>query len=121
MVSHQEVKYFIDLFDIAIMPDSNPFGSPMKIFEYMAMGKALVVPDYEPISDVVIHKHNGLLFRRRNCSDCINVIENFINDKKFRMVTGKNAKKVVFNKHTWNRNIENILGHFNHFNNKEIS
>jgi hypothetical protein len=34
--------------DIAVMPNSNTFGSPVKLFEYMAMRRAIVAPRLGP-------------------------------------------------------------------------
>jgi len=118
MIPHAEVKNYIDLFDIAIMPDSNPFGSPMKIFEYMAMGKTVVAPDYEPISDVITHEYNGMLFKKKNSEDCLKVMNRLILSKDLRTKIGKNARQDVFEQHTWDKNVDIILNKYQNIMNK---
>ena len=35
--------------DIGVLLDSNAYGSPMKVFEYWAMRKAVVAPSVPPV------------------------------------------------------------------------
>ena len=51
LVRHAAVGQWIRQMDIAVLPDSNDYGSPMKIFEYMAAAKAIVAPDYGPVEE----------------------------------------------------------------------
>lgn len=108
-VPHNEVKYYIDLFDIAVMPDSNHFGSPMKIFEYMVMGKPVVAPSYEPIKEVIIDGYNGLLFQPKNFEKFAEKLKLLIKDVNKRMRLGDNAKISVLENYTWKKNVEVIL------------
>ena len=41
-VAHADVFAYIDLMEIAVMAKSNWYGSPVKIFEYGAMKKAII-------------------------------------------------------------------------------
>src|SRR5262249_9581762 len=45
-VSYADLPRYVAAFNIGVMPDSNDYGSPVKVFEYMASGKPVVVPDY---------------------------------------------------------------------------
>ena len=109
MVPHQDVKVFIDLFDIAVMPDSNPFGSPMKIFEYMVMGKPVVAPAYGPILEIIQHKENGLIFQERNVEEMQNQLIYLLENPSFRIKLGQSGQVSVMKKHTWNHNVNRIL------------
>lgn len=108
-VPHEQIQYFLDLFDVAIMPDSNPFGSPMKIVEYMAMGKPIVAPAYGPVTEIITHGETGLLFNPRDKEACIKVIEQFLSSSELREQLGNNARQVVLTQHTWTKNVEKIL------------
>mgnify|MGYP001035979736 CR=1 FL=1 len=109
VIPHEEIKYFINLFDIAIMPDSNPFGSPIKIFEYMVMGKPIVAPAYTPIIEVLSHRKTGLLFSPKDKSECLKELHLFMRDSQFREILGKRAKHAVLTNYTWKKNVESIL------------
>jgi glycosyltransferase involved in cell wall biosynthesis len=50
---HAEVPPFLDLIDIAVQPAANEYCCPMKILEYMALGKAIVAPLQDNIRELV--------------------------------------------------------------------
>jgi len=49
-------------FDIALQPASVSYASPLKVFEYMAAGRAIVAPDQPNIREVLDHGRTALLF-----------------------------------------------------------
>ena len=61
-VPHEKVPEYVASFDIAVMPHSNNYGSPMKILEYMAMSKPVIAPRLGPIEDIMEDGKNGFLF-----------------------------------------------------------
>ena len=50
-------------FDVALQPNATPYSSPLKLYEYMALGRAIVAPDQGNIREVLTNDENGLLFR----------------------------------------------------------
>lgn len=109
MVDHSEIKYLIDLFDIAVMPDSNPFGSPMKIFEYMVMGKTILAPDYSPIEEIIIDGNNGIVFHKKDTVDLLMNLKKLINNPSLCKALGAKAKIDALEHHTWEKNAAKIL------------
>lgn len=61
-VPHAEVPALMAAMDFAVLPDSNTYGSPMKVFEFMAMGLGVVAPDYGPLTEVIADGETGWLF-----------------------------------------------------------
>lgn len=112
IVPHHEIKNYIELFDVAIMPDSNPFGSPMKIFEYMIMGKPVVAPNYGPICDVIQDGHNGLIFSAKDIVSCMCQITRLIIDVELGNRIGNTARDHVLLGHTWTNNVTTIINAF---------
>lgn len=104
-----EVPEYIEAMDICLMPDSNEYGSPLKIFEYGAMAKPVVAPAYGPVKDVIDHAVNGLLFEPKSVSDMAQQIESLISDKKLGIRIGQALQKNVINNHTWEKNASSIL------------
>lgn len=51
-VPKDEIYNYINAFDIAVMAQSNWYGSPIKLFEYAALGKQMVAPDVGPVREV---------------------------------------------------------------------
>lgn len=108
-VSHNEVPRHIALFDVAVMPHSNVYGSPMKIPEYMAMCKAVVAPRLGPIEDIIEDGNNGVLFESNDIYQLATKIVGLLKDDQYRSRIGKAARTSVMQKFNWNRNAERIL------------
>ena len=41
--------------------DTSRWMSPMKMFEYMAAGQAIVASDLPVLREILVHKHNAIL------------------------------------------------------------
>lgn len=108
-VKHDEVFKYISIMDICVIPDSNDYGSPMKLFEYMAMGKAVVVPKLGPLQDVIRDRENGILFKKSDRQELKNALMLLIDDKKYRESVGKKARESIFENHTWTKNAQKVL------------
>jgi len=61
-VKRDAVPEFIAAMDIAVQPDVTDYASPIKLFEYLALGKAVVAPDKPNIAEVVTNEAQALLF-----------------------------------------------------------
>lgn len=112
-VDHEEIPKYITLFDVAVMPHSNNYGSPMKVLEYMAMGKAVVAPRLGPLEDVIQDGMNGLLFDPEDEEDLINKILIAVNNDEIRIDIGKAARLSILEKHNWHKNAQEILNLYN--------
>jgi glycosyltransferase involved in cell wall biosynthesis len=108
-VDHTVVPDYIDLFDIAIIPNSNEYRSPIKMFEYMAMGKAIVAPDQPPITCVIKDGMTGYIFKNGDINDLANKIESALASEEAREKIGQNARQLVLDKYTWDMHATTIL------------
>ena len=52
-VAYEQVPSYISAFDVAVLPDSNWYGSPIKVLEYAAVGTPVIAPDIGPVRDLV--------------------------------------------------------------------
>jgi len=62
LVPHAQVPAAVAGFDIALQPRVVDYASPLKIFDYMAAGRAIVAPDQPNIREVLTHERTALLF-----------------------------------------------------------
>lgn len=65
-VERDEIPAHIAALDVAVQPDVTDYASPIKLFEYLALGRAVVAPDKANIREVVRHGHSALLFPPRD-------------------------------------------------------
>lgn len=111
-VPHSEIYNYISLFDIAIMPASNWYGSPVKIFEYGALGKPIIAPDNIPLRDVMENNKHGILINssEKKLNEAILLL---MQNELLRNSIGNNFKEKVFREHTWQKMAEKILNVIN--------
>lgn len=115
MVGRDKVPQHLAASDILVSPqvpnpDGSPFfGSPTKLFEYMAMGKAIVASDLDQIGEILSSGEDAILFKPGDCKDLADKILILINDPSLRQQLGDNARNKVVQKFTWNQHVQLIL------------
>jgi glycosyltransferase involved in cell wall biosynthesis len=62
VVPREQVPAYVAAFDVALQPAVVPYASPLKLFEYLALGKAIVAPRQPNIAEVLVDGSNALLF-----------------------------------------------------------
>ena len=62
VVPREAVPAHVAAFDIALQPAVTPYASPLKLFEYLALGKAIVAPRLPNIEEVLRDDDNAMLF-----------------------------------------------------------
>ncbi len=100
---------YVEAMDIGIMPDSNEYGSPIKLFEYGALAKACLMPSYEPIRDIIKDGVNGFLFKPRSISEMSEKIISLSKNPDLCLKVGKNLYVDIISKHTWLDNAKKII------------
>jgi glycosyltransferase involved in cell wall biosynthesis len=113
-VPHDEIPHYLSAMDILVLPRSNTYGSPMKLFEYMASGKPVVAPRLGPITEIITDGVEGILFEPENEQDMINAILRSLDESARQL--GDCARKKVFKYHTWSQNAERILSIYRRLN-----
>lgn len=108
-VTHKEVRALLAEMDVAVMPHSNACGSPMKVFEYMAAGKAVVAPAVKPIQEVIADGRTGLLFEPLDRDSLTNALLRLARDRDLRRRLAQNARRHVLSNHTWAKNVERVM------------
>ena len=108
-VAHDAVPAHVAAMDICVVPHSNEYRSPIKLFEYMGQGRAVVAPRTEPIEMVVRDGENGLLFAPGSAPALAQAIERLVANPADRGRMGAQAREDVLGQHTWRHNAEAVL------------
>jgi glycosyltransferase involved in cell wall biosynthesis len=108
-VPADEVPAYIDAMDICVLPNSNAFGSPIALFEFMAMGKPCVVPDLGPMRDVIDDNLTGIMFPHAHYDALEKALLRFVEDPALRIQVGSRARQAVFERHTWAANARFVV------------
>jgi glycosyltransferase involved in cell wall biosynthesis len=115
-VPHSEVPGFAAAADIAVAPypplKQEMWLSPLKLFEYMASGNAIVACAAGQVSDVIQDEFNGLLVPPGNAPAMADALKRLIVDISLRMQLGRQAREDALKKHSWGKyisDLENVL------------
>ena len=108
-VAHDDIAGWIACMDYAVLPDSNEYGSPMKLFEFMAMGVAMIAPDYAPITEVVSDGDTGWLFPRKQTDRCVQRVIDLAAHCEERQRVGAAARAYIVRERQWRNNAEQLL------------
>lgn len=118
-IPDHRIPEYIAAMDIGLIPNSNRYGSPMKLFEYLAMGAVPVVPDLPPMRDVVVKSRTAMFFPPRDTDMMATQLEKLIADDNLRARMSNAAIKLARERHTWQHNASRILKIFNSINQKK--
>ena len=105
---HSEIPALVSRMDIAILLNTNAWGSPMKLFEYMAMGKAIIAPRVGSVMEIATNGKTAILIDAGHAQQMIYQIVRLTNDSKARELLGKAARSYVITHHTWDQNAMTI-------------
>jgi glycosyltransferase involved in cell wall biosynthesis len=105
---HHEVSRHLAAMDIVTVPDFNDYGCPIKIFEYMAMGKPLIAPRVPSIAEIVTHGQDGWLMEKSSTRNLMGAIEYLNENPRIRQQLGLGARQTVLQKFTWSKIAEQL-------------
>ena len=111
IVSRESMPQYQSVFDLALQPDVTPYASPLKLFEYMALGKAILAPNMDNIKEILTADKNALLFD--NEVDFQEKLIHLCRSSDLRKKIGDNAKVTIEEKgFYWLENARKVVGIF---------
>ncbi|MFP8835075.1 glycosyltransferase family 4 protein [Hydrogenophaga sp. XSHU_21] len=129
LVPQPEAPLHLAASDILVSPHvpnadgSRFFGSPTKLFEYMAMGKAILASDLEQIGEVLSPglrldeplpdgstiKPRALLVTPGEVEELVLGLQRMAGDESLRIALGRNAREAALEYFTWDVHVDKIL------------
>jgi glycosyltransferase involved in cell wall biosynthesis/ubiquinone/menaquinone biosynthesis C-methylase UbiE len=130
MLSQRETAELMKVCDIFVSPHHNSmgklkfFGSPTKVFEYMAIGGAIVASDLEQIGEVLspalrsadlvrneikIVDQRAVLVQPGNLEEFVAAVTGLARRPDIRAALGANARQAVLDRYSWPRHVERLL------------
>lgn len=117
-VKHDEVPALLDACDILVSPHvpledgSDFFGSPTKLFEYMAMGKAIVASRLGQIGEVLSDEETALLVEPASARQLAKAVLRLSQSPELRQRLGAAARQTAIERHTWRRNAQRVIDEY---------
>ena len=91
--------------------DVAPWMSPLKIFEYMASGKAIVCSDLPVLREVLSHEQTALLCDPLKPEEWEKALKRLDVNVEFRISLGESARQAHAKSYTWEARVEKVFGH----------
>jgi glycosyltransferase involved in cell wall biosynthesis len=110
IVERDSVARFIAAFDIAVLPGVTAYSSPLKLFEYLQLGCAIVAPDIENMREILTDGQNALLFDPARIGTLEEALLQLCGDAALRARLGQSAKETISLKAlTWGHNAQRVV------------
>jgi len=113
IVSRDRVPEYVAAFDIALQPSVVPYASPLKLFEYLAMGRAIVAPAAPNLMEVLTDGDNAVLFDMAQADGMARAIDRICRDSDLRRRIADGAKRSIVQRGlTWDNNAQRVVALF---------
>lgn len=109
VVPREQLPGYVAAFDIALQPAVVAYASPLKLFEYLALGRAIVAPDTANLREVLVDGYNALLFAENEAGELENALDRICRDGALRERLGQAARQTIAARQlTWLDNARRI-------------
>ncbi len=106
---HDEMPAYLRALDVAVLPHSNLYGSPMKLFEYMASECPIVAPCLPPIATILRDLDAGMMFAELDGDALTRALDTLLSNDALRGALGRAARKLALERYTWDTHAETLL------------
>jgi glycosyltransferase involved in cell wall biosynthesis len=112
LVAHADVPHVLDAADIAVAlyppMEHELWLSPMKLFEYMAAGKAIIASAVGQVGEVIQEWRNGLLAAPGNVDQVAAALKLLVENPKLRADLGRQARCDAERLHSWDSYVRRL-------------
>ena len=111
-VSYDNIPNYISAMDITVAPynpNDNFYYSPIKIFEYMMMGKPTVAGRIGQVEEVITDGETGVLFEPGNIAQLTAALAQLTTDTQLCHDLGARAQVWVQQERTWDNNARRVI------------
>ena len=111
-VPHERVPQYVAAMDVPVVPYGRMrefYFSPMKMFEYMAVGKPAVAAALGQMTQVIDHGRDGWLYKPGDDDSLAEGIRAVLSDPRRAAEMGAAARKKVLAHHTWRNVAEQVV------------
>lgn len=108
--NREDIPKLLSVMDITLQPAVTSYASPLKMFEYMGAGTAIVAPDQPNIREILTDEQTALLFDPDKPESARDAIARLAKDKDLRERLGSAARESIsIKRFTWDDNAARIV------------
>jgi glycosyltransferase involved in cell wall biosynthesis len=110
IVQRDQIPAHTAAFDIAMQPKATAYASPLKLFEYMGLARAIIAPDQPNLREVLEDGVNALLFTPDDVAGLRAALRRLIADAGLRKRLGEGAyRTLIEGEYTWDANARRVV------------
>ncbi len=110
VVDRDQVPAHVSAFDIALQPAVVPYASPLKLMEYLVLGKAIIAPRAPNLLEVLTDGRNALLFDAQSPGGFERALATLGADAVLRQRLAEGARASISSQGlTWNGNAQRVV------------
>lgn len=95
VIARSEVPALASAFDVALQTALVPYASPLCLFEYLALGKAIVAPDQPNHREILVHGESAWLYDPTSAHGIEAALDALCADEPLRASLGLGARQVI--------------------------
>jgi len=110
VVARDEIPRYVAAFDIALQPAVTAYASPLKLMEYLVLGKAIIAPREPNLLEILSDGENALMFAGEQAGGLEDALSALCADAGLRARLGAGAKSSIGARQlTWNANAARVI------------
>ena len=110
VIGREQVPAHVAAFDIALQPAVVPYASPLKLFEYLALGKAIVAPNQPNLAEILRDGDNAVLFEAEQPGALESALDRLCADTALRARLAAGALSTISRQGlTWQHNAQRVV------------
>lgn len=111
-LNHKDIASVLSIADIAVIyhrgSAADLVGAPLKLFEYMAAGRAVIAPAVPNMQLILNDRKTALLVPPDNPEALSKAFIELLDDAQLRLVIGMAARQQAIEKHSWDKTAADI-------------
>jgi glycosyltransferase involved in cell wall biosynthesis len=110
VIHRDQVPAHVAAFDVALQPAVTPYASPLKLMEYLVLGKAIVAPSTPNLLEVLTHETNALMFDEGTPGSMESALTRLCSDAALRDRLSQGARDTIERLNlTWLGNAQRVV------------
>ncbi|MEQ8525110.1 glycosyltransferase family 4 protein [Gracilimonas sp.] len=111
--SQEKIKSYLEVADVGLVPfkrtPQTDNSSSNKLFQYMYFGLPILGTNCTSVKKLVEKENCGLIYESENTIRFIESVMNLYENRSRAKELGKNGKKAVIEKYSWDKTIQDML------------
>lgn len=110
VVHRNQVPEYVAAFDIALQPAVTSYASPLKLMEYLVLGKAIIAPATSNLLEILRDGENAALFDEVQPGSLQATLTRLCHDEELRNRLAKAARQTIDEQQlTWTGNAQRVV------------